>query len=93
MNGSFPTPEGPKSYFTQGVPSGFSLMFEWASSPALGIGSGAVKVIAMDQAMHLPFQVSTTTSNFMIGKRRRQSRRLCHRGYIDRVWRCPSCWG
>ncbi|MGB7355119.1 MAG: sulfite exporter TauE/SafE family protein, partial [Acidobacteriaceae bacterium] len=36
-------------------------------SGLLGIGSGAVKVIAMDQAMRLPFKVSTTTSNFMIG--------------------------
>jgi uncharacterized protein len=33
----------------------------------LGIGSGAVKVLAMDKAMKLPFKVSTTTSNFMIG--------------------------
>lgn len=36
-------------------------------SGLLGIGSGAVKVLAMDQVMSLPFKVSTTTSNFMIG--------------------------
>ena len=36
-------------------------------SGLLGIGSGALKVLAMDQAMRLPFKVSTTTSNFMIG--------------------------
>ena len=36
-------------------------------SGLLGIGSGAVKVLAMDEAMKLPFKVSTTTSNFMIG--------------------------
>jgi uncharacterized membrane protein YfcA len=36
-------------------------------SGLLGIGSGAVKVLAMDQAMRIPFKVSTTTSNFMIG--------------------------
>jgi hypothetical protein len=36
-------------------------------SGLLGIGSGAVKVLAMDQVMKLPFKVSTTTSNFMIG--------------------------
>jgi len=36
-------------------------------SGLLGIGSGAVKVLAMDKAMKLPFKVSTTTSNFMIG--------------------------
>jgi uncharacterized membrane protein YfcA len=33
----------------------------------LGIGSGAFKVLAMDRVMRLPFKVSTTTSNFMIG--------------------------
>ena len=37
------------------------------SRALLGIGSGAVKVLALDQAMRLPFKVSTTTSNFMIG--------------------------
>jgi uncharacterized membrane protein YfcA len=36
-------------------------------SGLLGIGSGALKVLAMDRAMRLPFKVSTTTSNFMIG--------------------------
>ena len=36
-------------------------------SGLLGIGSGALKVIAMDRAMKIPFKVSTTTSNFMIG--------------------------
>jgi uncharacterized membrane protein YfcA len=38
-----------------------------AISGLLGIGSGALKVVAMDQAMKIPFKVSTTTSNFMIG--------------------------
>ena len=36
-------------------------------SGLLGIGSGAFKVLAMDRAMGLPFKVSTSTSNFMIG--------------------------
>ena len=36
-------------------------------SGLLGIGSGALKVIAMDRIMRMPFKVSTTTSNFMIG--------------------------
>jgi uncharacterized membrane protein YfcA len=36
-------------------------------SGLLGIGSGALKVLAMDNMMKLPFKVSTTTSNFMIG--------------------------
>src|SRR5262249_61491733 len=36
-------------------------------SGVLGIGSGAFKVLALDQAMRGPFKVATTTSNFMIG--------------------------
>ncbi len=36
-------------------------------SGLLGIGSGAFKMIAMDQVMHIPLKVSSATSNFMIG--------------------------
>ena len=61
-------PEGKQSYNVTGVPAGFGLMFgAGVLSGLLGIGSGAVKVLAMDQAMKIPFKVSTTTSNFMIG--------------------------
>ncbi|HEX3471945.1 MAG TPA: sulfite exporter TauE/SafE family protein [Silvibacterium sp.] len=68
MNGIFPGENGPEPYAAQRVPAGFGLMFLAGSlSGLLGIGSGAVKVLAMDQAMRLPFKVSTTTSNFMIG--------------------------
>ncbi len=53
-------------------------------SGLLGIGSGAMKVLAMDQAMRIPFKVSTTTSNFMIGVTAAASAGLyLHRGYID----------
>jgi hypothetical protein len=55
-----------------------------ALSGLLGIGSGAVKVLAMDQAMHIPFKVSTTTSNFMIGVTAAASAGVyLSRGYID----------
>jgi len=85
MNGSYPTPDGPKAYCPQGVPAGFSLMFgAGILSGLLGIGSGAVKVIAMDQAMGLPFKVSTTTSNSMIGVTAAASAGVyLSRGYID----------
>jgi hypothetical protein len=33
----------------------------------LGIGSGALKVPALDLAMRLPLKVSSATSNFMMG--------------------------
>jgi uncharacterized membrane protein YfcA len=36
-------------------------------SGLLGIGSGALKVMAMDYVMHIPLKVSSATSNFMIG--------------------------
>jgi uncharacterized membrane protein YfcA len=53
-------------------------------SGLLGIGSGAVKVLAMDQAMKIPFKVSTTTSNFMIGVTAAASAGLyLNRGYIS----------
>lgn len=68
LDSSYPTPEGPKSYHVRHIPFGFVLMFcAGVLSGLLGVGSGALKVLAMDQVMRLPFKVSTTTSNFMIG--------------------------
>jgi uncharacterized protein len=53
-------------------------------SVLLGIGSGALKVIALDEAMRIPFKVSTTTSNFMIGVTAAASVGLyLKHGYID----------
>ena len=53
-------------------------------SALLGIGSGIVKVLAMDRMMKLPFKVSTTTSNFMIGVTAAASAGVyLHRGYIE----------
>ena len=85
MNGSFPDAGGMRSYNIQHVPVGFSMMFgAGALSGLLGIGSGAVKVLAMDQAMKIPFKVSTTTSNFMIGVTAAASTGIyLNRGYID----------
>src|SRR5438876_9647192 len=60
------------------------MFFAGALSALLGIGAGIVKVLAMDQAMRLPFKVSTTTSNFMIGVTAAASAGVyLHRGYID----------
>jgi uncharacterized membrane protein YfcA len=74
-----------RQYNVQRVPLGFSLMFgAGALSGLLGIGSGAVKVLAMDQAMKIPFKVSTTTSNFMIGVTAAASAGVyLSRGYVD----------
>ena len=85
MNSSYPTSQGPRSYVVRRVKTGFGLMFGAGTlSGLLGIGSGALKVIAMDQAMGLPFKVSTTTSNFMIGVTAAASAGIyLNRGYID----------
>jgi uncharacterized protein len=85
LNSTYPTPGGVRAYSVQAVPTGFGLMFvAGVLSGLLGIGSGAVKVLAMDQAMRLPFKVSTTTSNFMIGVTAAASAGVyLRRGYID----------
>jgi hypothetical protein len=85
MDSTYPALAGPQSYHVRGVPTGFSLMFVAGTlSGLLGIGSGALKVIAMDQAMRIPFKVSTTTSNFMIGVTAAASAGVyLQRGYID----------
>jgi uncharacterized membrane protein YfcA len=68
LGGSYPLQGGKEEYSAQHVAAGFGVMFIAGTlSGLLGIGSGAVKVLAMDQIMRLPFKVSTTTSNFMIG--------------------------
>ena len=85
LSGTYPGPHGREQYTAQHVPLGFGLMFGAGTlSGLLGIGSGAVKVLAMDQAMKLPFKVSTTTSNFMIGVTAAASAGIyLSRGYID----------
>lgn len=85
LNGSYPEGKEEKSYSVYSVPAGFSLMFIAGTiSGLLGIGSGAVKVLAMDQAMRVPFKVSSTTSNFMIGVTAAASAGVyLNRGYID----------
>jgi uncharacterized membrane protein YfcA len=85
LNSNYPTPNGFQNYAVQAVPAGFALMgLAGVLSGLLGIGSGALKVLAMDQVMHLPFKVSTTTSNFMIGVTAAASAGIyLARGYID----------
>jgi uncharacterized membrane protein YfcA len=85
MDSSYPTPEGMKSYRVRNIPMGFGLMGgAGILSGLLGIGSGAFKVLAMDQAMKIPFKVSTTTSNFMIGVTAAASAGIyLRRGFID----------
>jgi len=84
LRGSYPVDGGREEYVAEHVPAAFGIMFGAGTlSGLLGIGSGAVKVLAMDQAMKLPFKVSTTTSNFMIGVTAAASAGIyLSRGYI-----------
>lgn len=95
LRGSYPVGAGNEDYIAQRVPAGFGLMFSAGTlSGLLGIGSGAVKVLAMDQAMGLPFKVSTTTSNFMIGVTAAASAGIyLSRGYIDPALAMPVMLG
>ena len=95
MNGSFPDTSGIRQYNVYNVPGGFGIMFgAGALSGLLGIGSGALKVVAMDQAMRIPFKVSTTTSNFMIGVTAAASAGVyLTRGYIDPALAMPVMLG
>ncbi|WP_090777465.1 sulfite exporter TauE/SafE family protein [Pedobacter sp. ok626] len=85
LNGTYPTENGVKKYAVHNVIGGFLMMFVAGTiSGLLGIGSGALKVIAMDNIMRIPFKVSTTTSNFMMGVTAAASAIVyLHRGQID----------
>ncbi|MGH7682108.1 MAG: sulfite exporter TauE/SafE family protein [Candidatus Eiseniibacteriota bacterium] len=81
-----PAPErDAEHYQVRRVPLGFGLMsVAGALSGLLGIGSGALKVLAMDGAMELPFKASTATSSLMIGVTAAASAGVYLRhGYID----------
>jgi uncharacterized membrane protein YfcA len=96
LSGNYPGPAGQLiPYKVANIPQGFSTMFgAGVLSGMLGIGSGAVKVLAMDQIMKIPFKVSTTTSNFMIGVTAAASAGIyLSRGYIDPGLAAPVMLG
>ena len=82
-------------YGVHNVAFGFSISgLAGIMSGLLGIGGGALKVIAMDYGMKLPFKVSTTTSNFMIGVTAAASAGIyLSRGYVDPVLAMPVLLG
>lgn len=95
LNGSFPTANGPQPYAVHRVVGGFAMMFVAGTlSGLLGIGSGALKVIGMDNIMKIPFKVSTTTSNFMIGVTAAASALVyLHKGQINPAIAMPVTIG
>jgi uncharacterized membrane protein YfcA len=96
LPGEMPDPErGAVPYGVAGVIPGFCVM--WVAgvlSGLLGIGSGAFKVLAMDQIMKLPFRVTTSTSNFMIGVTASASVGIyLKKGYLDPALVAPVALG
>ncbi|HWD39131.1 MAG TPA: sulfite exporter TauE/SafE family protein [Fimbriimonas sp.] len=85
LGGHLPGLKESLTYRAHRVKQGFAIMFgAGALSGLLGIGSGSLKVIAMDRAMQLPFKVSTATSNFMIGVTAAASAGIfLNRGYVE----------
>jgi uncharacterized membrane protein YfcA len=83
------------TYKVVGTKPGLAMMYVAGMvSALLGIGSGALKVPAMDSAMHLPMKVSTATSNFMIGVTAAASAGVYFaRGQIDPIIAAPVAAG
>ncbi len=82
-------------YAPRRIPAGFALMgVAGLMSGLLGIGSGALKTLAMDLVMRLPLKVSTATSNFMIGITAGASAGIYFsKGYVDPVLIGPVTLG
>ena len=95
LPGTMPTAHGAVAYTVHHVLAGFGVM--WIAgvlSGLLGIGSGAFKVVAMDQIMRIPFKVTTATSNFMIGVTAAASVGVyLKRGYLDPALVAPVALG
>ncbi|MBU6450874.1 MAG: sulfite exporter TauE/SafE family protein [Cyanobacteria bacterium REEB67] len=95
LSGTYPEAGEMIAYAPRRVISGFVVMlFAGTLSGLLGIGSGAMKVLALDQIMALPLKVSTTTSNLMIGVTASASSGMYFKhGYIDPALAGPVVLG
>ena len=96
LYGSWPQKDGTvKHYQLRHVGGGFGVMYvAGVLSGILGIGSGVLKVLAMDAMMKVPLKVSTTTSNFMMGVTACASAVIyVQRGIIEPGIACPVMIG
>jgi hypothetical protein len=82
-------------YRVQHIPLGMTFMYgAGLISALLGIGSGVLKIPAMDVALRLPLKISSATSNFMIGVTAAASgAAYCIRGDIDPAIASPIALG
>lgn len=70
LDATYPEPDTGEelAYVVDRLPLAMALMYgAGLVSALLGIGSGVLKIPAMDSALKLPLKVSSATSNFMIG--------------------------
>jgi uncharacterized membrane protein YfcA len=82
-------------YVATDIPAGFAIIFfAGLLSGLLGVGGGTLKVLGMDTIMKLPFKVSTTTSNFMIGVTASASTGILYAsGYVNVLLVAPVALG
>jgi hypothetical protein len=82
-------------YVADRVYPAFGVMFAaGVLSALLGVGGGVLKVLGMDSFMKLPFKVSTTTSNFMIGVTAAASSTIYYLGgFVNPVLAAPVAIG
>ena len=95
LDSNYPDGGNDIAYRVRRVPLGMVLMYgAGLISALLGIGSGVLKIPAMDTALRLPIKVSSATSNFMIGVTAAASAGVyLHRGYIDPAIAFPVMLG
>jgi uncharacterized membrane protein YfcA len=82
-------------YVADRVYPAFGVMFTaGVLSALLGVGGGVLKVVGLDSFMKLPFKVSTTTSNFMIGVTAAASTAIYYiGGFVNPVLAAPVAVG
>lgn len=95
MESSYPALGGWRSYKVfRVIPSAILMTTSGIIAGLLGIGAGPVNLLVMDQSMKLPYKVSATLSNFMVGITAAAAAGIYfRRGYVDPVLTMPVVLG